>query len=81
MPYIRLKGVSPALDLEVVRYHQSTIGSSLTQAPFDFIKRFLSPLAMVLFDISVWPLAWGYATEVKQQWIRFSSYHSLKGMT
>lgn len=80
MTYVRLKGVSLVLYLEVLRYDPSTIVRSSIQAPFDFIRRFLIPLAMVLFYILVWPLDWGCATEVKRQCLRFSSHHSLKGL-
>lgn len=55
--YVKLKGVSPMLDLEVVQYNQCIVGSSLTHAALDFIKHILRPLTMILFDTSVWALA------------------------
>lgn len=76
----RLKGVSPILDLEVVQYDQRTVGNSSTQAPLDFIRLFIMPLKIVLFETSVLSLAWGCATQVNQRWICFSSHHSLKGL-
>lgn len=59
MQYVKLNGVSPMLDLEVDQYGHSTMSNSSTQAPLDLIKHFLRPLTMMLFDTSVWPLAWG----------------------
>lgn len=55
--YVKLKGVSPMLDLEVVQYNQCIVGSSSTHAALDFIKHILRPLTMILFDTSVWALA------------------------
>lgn len=80
MSYVRLKGVSPILYPEVVWYDKSIVGIYFTHAAFDFIKRFLRPLKMVVFDTSVWSLAWGWATEVNFRWICFSSQHSLEGL-
>ena len=80
MSYVKLKGVSLVLELEVEWYDQSIFGSSSTQAALDFIKRFLRPLTLILFDTSVWPLVWGWATEVNHRWVFFSSHHSLKGI-
>lgn len=80
MLYVRLKGVSLVLDLEVVRYDQSTVGSSSTHAPLDLIRRLLRLLTIILFGAYFWPLVCGCATMVNRRWIRFSSHNSLKGM-
>lgn len=78
--YVRLKSVSPLLELEVVRYNYIIVGNSITQAPFDLVRLFLRPLRMILFHISVWPLACGCDMEVKRRCNRFSSHRSLKGL-
>lgn len=47
LPYVRLKGESLVLDLDVVQYDLGTIDNSSIHAALDFSNCFLSPLTII----------------------------------
>lgn len=81
IPYTRQKGVSLVGVCTVVWYVHKTCYSSSTQFPLVFPSLFLILLTRVRFFTSTWPLACGWATEVKCCWIPFSWHHFLKGFS
>ncbi|CAA0821501.1 Unknown protein, partial [Striga hermonthica] len=74
--FAKLNGVSPVVDLGVVRYAQSTELSSSTHAPEAFSNLVFSLFSIIRLVTSTWPLACGCAMEAKCCSIFIFSHHA-----
>nr|GEZ07846.1 transposase (putative), gypsy type [Tanacetum cinerariifolium] len=81
VPYVREKGVSPWLDLIIVRWAQRMWGSSSTQFLFLSPRRALIHSPRLLFALSTSPLDCGCLTDAKRCVIFSLSHQSLNGLS